>query len=72
VGKDKGNGGPATSIAKLSLEIRGETTILKIHDSMIGRLTDERVATVKWGWDHLFAKSFKPYAETHGQERGRS
>ncbi|HUB23848.1 MAG TPA: SRPBCC domain-containing protein [Tepidisphaeraceae bacterium] len=64
-----GNGGPATSIAKLSLETRGEQTILKIHDSMFGRLTDERVATVKWGWDHLLAKSLKPYAETERPDR---
>jgi uncharacterized protein YndB with AHSA1/START domain len=65
-----GNGGPANSIAKLSLEERGDETILKIHDSMIGRLTDERIATVKWGWDHLFAKSFKPHAEA--KRRGKS
>jgi uncharacterized protein YndB with AHSA1/START domain len=58
-----GNGGPATSIAKLSLESRGPETILRIHDSMFGRLTDERVASVKFGWEGLFAKSFKPFAE---------
>jgi uncharacterized protein YndB with AHSA1/START domain len=59
-----GNGGPATSIAKLSLHQRGKETVLVIHDNMIGRLTDERVATVKSGWEHLFAGGLRPYAET--------
>ncbi len=63
-----GFGGPATSIAKLSLEESGKETILKIHDCLFGRLTDDRIASVKWGWDHLFAKSLKPYAEAKSSE----
>jgi uncharacterized protein YndB with AHSA1/START domain len=59
-----GNGGPAASVAKLSLEKRGKETILKIHDSMFGRLTDARVEQIKSGWNSLFAESLKPYAET--------
>jgi uncharacterized protein YndB with AHSA1/START domain len=59
-----GQGGPATSIAKLTLEDRKGQTILKIHDSMFGRLTDERVASIKQGWEGLFAKGLKPYIET--------
>jgi uncharacterized protein YndB with AHSA1/START domain len=58
-----GNGGPATSIAKLSLESRGEETILRIHDGIFGRLTDQRVTSIKAGWDGLFAKCLKPFVE---------
>ena len=58
-----GMGGPATTIAKLSLEDRGNQTILRIHDCLFGRLTDERVAKVKEGWMHLFGQGLKPYAE---------
>ena len=59
-----GQGGPATSIAKLTLEDRHGHTVLKIHDSMFGRLTDERIGSIKHGWEGLFAKGLKPYIET--------
>ena len=59
-----GQGGPATSIAKLTLEDRKGQTTLKIHDSMFGRLTDERVASIQHGWEGLFAGGLKPYIET--------
>jgi hypothetical protein len=33
-------------------------------DYPLGRLTDDRIASIKWGWDYLFAKSLTAYAET--------
>ena len=58
-----GQGGPATSIAKLTLEERRGQTLLQIHDSMFGRLTDDRIASIKHGWEGLFAQGLKPYIE---------
>ncbi len=57
------NGGPATSIARISLEERGSKTIVKIHDCLFGRLSDERIARVKDGWSGLIGHGLKPYAE---------
>jgi uncharacterized protein YndB with AHSA1/START domain len=58
-----GNGGPATSIARLSLVERGRETVLQIHDALFGRLSDERIESVRRGWEHLFGGAFRAFAE---------
>jgi hypothetical protein len=45
---------------------RGRETVFKIHGALFGRLTDERIESIRQGWAHLFGQSFRRIAEGKG------
>jgi len=58
-------GGPATSMLHLTLEPgRAEgSTLLKLTDSVFGRLGDGFQASAASGWQQIFGEGLKPYIE---------
>ncbi|MBI3547800.1 MAG: SRPBCC domain-containing protein [Elusimicrobia bacterium] len=59
-----GDLGPATGLLKLSLEEKGKGTILRVQDSLMGRMGDETGAHVSEGWKQLFGQGLKKYVES--------
>ncbi len=55
-------GGPKLSMLKLSLESRGEATVLKVSETVMGRLGKDPHATEQ-GWRQLFGGGLKRYVE---------
>ena len=56
-------GGPATTLLRVSLQEDGDTTVVKISDSIFGRLGDAVLNNVTEGWRLLFEEGLKPYIE---------
>ena len=54
---------PLTSIWHLGLEPQGEATLLRLSDSLIGRVSEETIAEFREGWRPIFADGLKPYVE---------
>ena len=58
-------GGPATSMLNATLTVESENrTVLKISDSLYGRVTDGLVSSLSTGWQMLFMDGLKGYIET--------
>lgn len=56
-------GGPKLSMLKLSLESRGEGTVLKVSEALMGRLKKDSSNTEE-GWRQLFGDGLKRHIET--------
>jgi uncharacterized protein YndB with AHSA1/START domain len=57
-------GGPRTSMLHVELEDRDEGTLLKMSDSVQGRVDDASAASLHAGWTMLFGDGLKPFVET--------
>lgn len=57
-------GGPSTSLLKLSLEARGDVTVLHIDDAIFGVIGAKTEGSVAAGWRTLFGDGLKKYVET--------
>ncbi len=55
-------GGPRLSMLKLSLESRGEGTVLKVSEALMGRL-DKDSCDTEQGWRQLFGDGLKRHVE---------
>ena len=56
-------GGPRTSMLTLTLSDTESGCKLAVHDSLIGRVTDEAVSRLRDGWTKLFGEGLKSYCE---------
>jgi len=56
-------GGPATSLLSLTLETRGDETVLRVRDALYGQVTDAGAAQQQDGWRQLFTDGLKAYVE---------
>lgn len=56
-------GGPAATILQLVLKGSGRNTVLMVSDTIFGRVGDDNVARTREGWETLFGKGLKAYAE---------
>jgi uncharacterized protein YndB with AHSA1/START domain/DNA-binding transcriptional ArsR family regulator len=56
-------GGPARSIHVYTLSDKDGGTMLRFADTMYGRVTAGTIASMTEGWNYLFGKAFKDYAE---------
>jgi uncharacterized protein YndB with AHSA1/START domain len=59
-------GGPAKTYLRLTLDDEGESTRLRILDSIFGRVTPASVEQVQAGWETLFTQGFKAFVEAAG------
>jgi uncharacterized protein YndB with AHSA1/START domain len=57
-------GGPTMTMLHLELEESGEGTLLKLSDSLLGRVDEGTAAEMKKGWWQLFGEGLKPYVES--------
>ena len=56
-------GGPATSLLRIEVVERGRASLLRISDSVHGRIDDDKAAGLEQGWRLLFAEGLKPFVE---------
>ncbi len=56
-------GGPAHSIFHFTVESAGDGTVVTIHDTIFGNLSEEAGAKMHEGWTLLFEQGLKPYIE---------
>ncbi|MCB9897992.1 MAG: SRPBCC domain-containing protein [Planctomycetes bacterium] len=56
-------GGPATSMLALTLEARGDKTVLHVRDSLFGHVTDEQAESLRDGWIQLFTEGLRRHVE---------
>ena len=56
-------GGPATSLLSLTLEERGDETVLRVRDALYGQVTDAGAAQQQDGWRQLFTDGLKAFVE---------
>jgi uncharacterized protein YndB with AHSA1/START domain len=54
-------GGPTISMLKLSLAARGTGSVLSIADSLLGRISDSKLASTVDGWRELFGSGLQNY-----------
>ena len=56
-------GGPATTLLHLDLKSTGKATILRLSDTIFGRVGDEKLAQTRDGWMMLFDAGLRAYVE---------
>ena len=56
-------GGPATSLLSIDLEKSGDTTLLKLEDSLYGVLSENAEASIEGGWKTLFDDGLRKHVE---------
>jgi len=54
-------GGPFTSMLTLTLEARGEGSVLRIQDALVGNVDGSRLDEYVAGWTAIFAKGLAPH-----------
>jgi hypothetical protein len=57
------HGGPTTTMVRLTLDRAGESTVVRLSDSLMGRVSDEFATATHDGWWKLFGEGLKPYVE---------
>ena len=57
-------GGPAISMLRLSLEARGDETVLRVTDCLIGNISETLRGELETGWRQIFAHGLKTYVES--------
>jgi uncharacterized protein YndB with AHSA1/START domain len=56
-------GGPASTLLQIQLEAAGATTVVRISDTIFGRVTDEKLAQTREGWKLLFDSGLRAHVE---------
>jgi hypothetical protein len=56
-------GGPATTILQLDLQGTGKTTLLRLSDTIFGRVGDEKLTQTREGWMMLFDGGLRAHVE---------
>lgn len=57
-------GGPAHTLLRIELEAVGATTVLRVSDTIFGRVTDEKLAQTREGWKMLFDGGLRAHVES--------
>ena len=57
-------GGPTISMLKLGVETRERGTALIVSDALMGHVTESSAKSAASGWERLFGRGFKEYAES--------
>ncbi len=57
-------GGPARSIQHFDLKDQDDGTLLRFTDTLYGQISPKSLTSMDEGWQYLFGKAFKDYAET--------
>ena len=57
-------GGPTINTVRLSIQASDSGTELTMVEGLVGRITDEGMASMQQGWDFLFGQKLKQYAES--------
>lgn len=55
--------GPTITMVRFELTPDAEATVLKLTEGLVGRVTDEVVASMEQGWTFLIGTKLKEYAE---------
>jgi uncharacterized protein YndB with AHSA1/START domain len=56
-------GGPATTLLQLELKGTGKTTLLRVSDTIFGRVGDEKLTQTREGWKMLFDDGLRAHVE---------
>lgn len=56
-------GGPAATILQLTLKSSGKNTVLKLSDTIFGKVGDDKVSQTRQGWEMLFEQGLKAFVE---------
>lgn len=57
-------GGPATTLLQLDLKGTGKTTILRLSDTIFGRVGDEKLTQTREGWTMLLDAGLRAHVES--------
>ena len=57
------HGGPTTTMVRLVVDGTGDSTVVRLSDSLMGRISDEFATATHDGWWKLFGEGLKPYVE---------
>ena len=58
-------GGPATSHLSLTIEARGDGSVLRVRDVLVGAVDDATATSLEGGWRTLFTDGLKRHAESN-------
>lgn len=56
-------GGPATTLLQLELEASGKSTLLRLSDTIFGKVGDEKLTQTREGWLLLFDAGLRAHVE---------
>ena len=56
-------GGPATTMLSLTLEARGDRTVLHVRDALYGHVTEDQAESLRSGWTQLFTEGLRQHVE---------
>jgi hypothetical protein len=56
-------GGPATTMARLSLRAEGTATVVKVEEAVFGRVDEHTVPRLREGWRTLLGGGLKAHVE---------